>query len=81
MWALKRRGFYFDEHGHLAATDPSLDFYDISITKNVASLFISVVILFGVFLTVAKRYKQDPLTSPRGIQRFLNPLSCLSGMK
>jgi F-type H+-transporting ATPase subunit a len=71
---IEKEGFYFDEHGHLAATDPSLDFYDISITKNVASLFISVVILFGVFLTVAKRYKQDPLTSPRGIQSVFEPI-------
>jgi F-type H+-transporting ATPase subunit a len=67
-------GFFFDDHGHLAAKDESRSFYDISITKNVASLFISVILLFWVFLTIAKRYKQDPLKSPKGIQSAFEPI-------
>lgn len=71
---IENGGFYFDEHGHLQANDENVAFYDISITKNVASLFISVILLFVVFLSVAKRYKQDPLQAPRGIQSVFEPI-------
>ncbi len=67
-------GYYFDDHGHLHARDESIAFYDISITKNVASLFISVILLFGVFLTIAKKYKNNPLTAPKGLQSALEPI-------
>lgn len=67
-------GFYFDDHSHFKAKDESRVFYDISITKNVATLFISVIILFVVFLSVAKRYKQDPLKAPKGIQSLFEPI-------
>lgn len=71
---IEKGGFYFDDHGHLQATDANVAFYDISITKNVASLFISVILLLVVFLSVAKRYKQDPLQAPRGIQSVFEPI-------
>jgi F-type H+-transporting ATPase subunit a len=71
---IEKGGFYFDDHGHLKAKDESKAFYDISITKNVASLFISVILLFLVFLSVAKRYKQDPLKAPKGIQSVFEPI-------
>ena len=48
-------------------------FLDISITKNVASLILSMVILFAVFLTVAKGYKKGIL-APKGIQSFFEPI-------
>lgn len=67
-------GYFFDEHGHLKAKDGSLGFYDISITKNVASLFISVILLFWVFLSVAKRYEQNPLEAPKGAQSVFEPI-------
>ena len=67
-------GFYFDDHDHLKARDESRTFYDISITKNVASLIISVILLFWVFLTVAKRYKKDPLKAPKGVQSVFEPI-------
>jgi F-type H+-transporting ATPase subunit a len=71
---IEKDGYSIDSHGHLAATDPLLSFYDISITKNVASLFISVILLFWVFLTISKRYKQNPLQAPRGIQSAIEPI-------
>ena len=71
---VEKDGYYFDDHGHLKAKDESISFYDISITKNVASLFISVILLFWVFLTVAKRYKTDPLKAPKGIQGVFEPI-------
>lgn len=71
---IEKNGFYFDDHGHLMAKDESIVFYDISITKNVASLFISVILLFWVFLTVARRYKQNPLKAPKGVQSLFEPI-------
>ncbi len=71
---IERDGFYFDDHGHLAARDEVTIFYDISITKNVVSLFVSVILLFWVFLSVAKRYKTDPLKAPKGIQGVFEPI-------
>ncbi len=71
---VEHKGFYFDNHGHLKATDETLAFYDFSITKNVASLLIGVVLIFWIFLTVAARYKEDALKAPRGLQSALEPI-------
>ncbi len=48
---------------------------DISITKNVASLFVSVFIILLVFLTAASSYKKTGVTSaPKGLQSFMEPV-------
>jgi F-type H+-transporting ATPase subunit a len=72
---------YVLEHGHIyranAAGEPLEDqsgLYDFSITKNVASLFLSVALLFGVFLTIASHYKKNAGKAPRGIQSFFEPI-------
>ena len=51
----------------------SKEFLDLSITKNVASLLLSVVILLVVFLTVAKRYKNG-VSAPKGLQSLFEPI-------
>jgi len=71
---IEKEGFYFDDHGHLEAKDENISFVDFSITKNVASLIVSVIILFAVFFTVARRYKSDPLKPPKGIQSAFEPI-------
>jgi F-type H+-transporting ATPase subunit a len=49
--------------------------WDFSITKNVASLFISVLILLIVLLTAAGAYKKTGITSaPKGVQSFMEPI-------
>ena len=49
--------------------------WDFSITKNVASLFISVIILLLVILTAAGAYKKTWVTSaPKGLQSFMEPI-------
>lgn len=49
--------------------------WDFSITKNVASLFLTVFILLLVFLIVAKAYKKTGVTSaPKGLQSFMEPI-------
>ena len=49
--------------------------WDFSITKNVASLFLTVFILLLVFLTVAKAYKKPGLLQhPKDCNHLWNPL-------
>ncbi len=48
--------------------------YDISITKNTLSLFISIFIILWIFLSVAKAYTKRKGKAPKGIQSFLEPL-------
>jgi F-type H+-transporting ATPase subunit a len=49
--------------------------WDFSITKNVASLFVSVFILLTVLLTAASAYKKTGITSaPKGVQSFMEPI-------
>ncbi|MCF8308309.1 MAG: F0F1 ATP synthase subunit A [Bacteroidales bacterium] len=47
---------------------------DLSITKNVASLFSAAIIALLIFLSVAKRYKQRTYKAPKGLQSFLEPV-------
>jgi F-type H+-transporting ATPase subunit a len=50
----------------------SKQLWDISITKNVASLFLSVFIILLFVLTSAKAYKKTGVTSaPKGVQSFM----------
>lgn len=46
-------------------------FFDFSITKNVAAMFISVIILLLVFVGTARSYKNGV---PTGIGKFMEPL-------
>ena len=49
--------------------------WDFSITKNVTSLFVSVLILLAVLLTAARAYKKTGITSaPKGVQSFMEPI-------
>ncbi|GHN00460.1 ATP synthase subunit a [Cytophagales bacterium WSM2-2] len=47
---------------------------DLSITKNVAMLFINATILLLVFFSVAKAYKNNTGKAPKGIQSFIEPI-------
>ncbi len=48
--------------------------YDISITKNVVSLFVSLIIMFIMFASVAKAYKRREGQAPKGLQSLIEPL-------
>ncbi len=64
---------YHYSHGHFAVIgDESNHPIDLSITKNVASLLLSALILLLVFLTVAKGYGRSLV--PSGIRGFMEPL-------
>jgi F-type H+-transporting ATPase subunit a len=47
---------------------------DFSITKNVASLFFSAILLLYVFITVAKTYTKNPNQAPKGMQSLFEPI-------
>ena len=47
---------------------------DLSITKNVTALFVSIALLLFIFLTIAKRYSQNYARAPKGIQSWLEPI-------
>lgn len=50
-------------------------FYDISITKNVLCLFISIIILWFLMTGVAKKYKKNGINvAPTGFQNALEPI-------
>ncbi|OIN58867.1 F0F1 ATP synthase subunit A [Arsenicibacter rosenii] len=48
--------------------------YDFSITKNVASLLLSAVLLLVIFSSVSKGYQQNRGKAPKGLQSFLEPI-------
>lgn len=48
--------------------------FDISITKNIAALFFSIIIILLIFLKIANAYKENPIAPPRGIQSLFEPV-------
>jgi F-type H+-transporting ATPase subunit a len=48
--------------------------YDFSITKNVAALFISLIILVWMIMSVAKSYTRREGQAPKGLQSLLEPI-------
>ncbi|MHC2990879.1 ATP synthase F0 subunit A [Pontibacter sp. HJ8] len=72
---------YVLSHGHIyragasgeAAADQA-GLLDFSITKNVASLFLSVALLLLVFFTIAGSYKKNAGKAPKGLQSFFEPI-------
>ncbi|MCK4407946.1 MAG: F0F1 ATP synthase subunit A, partial [Bacteroidales bacterium] len=47
---------------------------DFSITKNVFSIFISIVIICWIFISIAKTYKKRKGKAPKGLQSLLEPI-------
>ena len=62
------------DHNHITLADSGKAVFDISITKNVAMLFITAALLVFVFSSVAKGYKTNKGGAPRGIQSFFEPI-------
>lgn len=48
--------------------------YDFSITKNVAALFISVIVILLIFGNIAGAYKKRAGKAPKGLQSWIEPL-------
>lgn len=62
-----------DHHGHFHL-ETGEKLYDLSITKNVASLFLSATLMLIFFFSVAASYRKNQGKAPRGIQSFFEPL-------
>ncbi|MGV3541434.1 MAG: F0F1 ATP synthase subunit A [Rufibacter sp.] len=69
---------YVLEHGHIyyanATGEHKAGPLDLSITKNVASMLLSVLLLFIVFLSIAGAYKKRRGQAPKGLQSFFEPI-------
>jgi F-type H+-transporting ATPase subunit a len=68
-----------NEHGQFAEVDAEHHVLnkrplDFSITKNVCTLLLSVVVILAVFLKVADGYKKRVGKSPKGLQSWLEPI-------
>lgn len=62
------------DHNNIYLADSGKKVLDLSITKNVAMLFINAILLLLVFTSVAKAYRQNPKRAPRGLQSFFEPV-------
>lgn len=65
---------YRTEHAHIYPVDESRSVLDFSITKNVAMLFITALLLILVFAAVARGYVKNSGKAPKGIQSFFEPI-------
>ncbi len=48
--------------------------WDLSITKNVVAIFVSIALLIWIFVSVANKYKKNPNKAPTGFQNAVEPL-------
>lgn len=63
-----------DAHAATVNEEVTKGLTDISITKNVFALLISLMIMFFVFTSVAKAYTRKPNQSPKGLQSLMEPI-------
>ncbi len=61
------------EHGHIFAEDGS-SFYDLSITKTVAAIIISILILCWILIAAGNAYTKNKDQAPKGVQAIIEPL-------
>lgn len=62
------------EHGHITLAESGASVVDLSITKNVAMLLITALIMAWVFSSVAREYKNRSGKAPTGLQSFMEPI-------
>lgn len=60
-----------DKEGHAVNAERPLDF---SITKNVFSMLLSLVVMLLIFITAARSYRKSENNMPSGIGKFLEPI-------
>ncbi len=70
---IKDKVFVVDEAGK-ANKEASSNIYDFSITKNVVSLWISVILLILIFYSVASAYRKREGKAPKGFQSLIEPI-------
>lgn len=65
---------YVLEHNKIYLAGTHTKVFDLSITKNVAMLFINAALLLIVFSAVSKGYRKNAGKAPSGIQSFFEPI-------
>jgi F-type H+-transporting ATPase subunit a len=65
---------YVLDHNKIYLADSHKRTLDLSITKNVAMLFINAAVLLIVFSAVSRGYRKNAGKAPRGIQSFFEPI-------
>lgn len=73
-------GFYIAQEGEFRGKvvekigDKEVRPFDISMTKNVVAMLISMIFLMWIFISVAKAYTRRKGQAPKGIQSLMEPL-------
>ncbi len=62
------------EHSHIYLEESGDAVLDFSITKNVAMLFLTAILLLLIMRAVANGYKRNKGKAPSGIQSFMEPI-------
>jgi len=70
------KGYYINNHEQIITALPSHHFYDLSITKNIASMMMSVLILLPIALIAVRKYESNRSYIPRGFWGLLEMLIC-----
>ena len=78
-WGLDKKKYFagqivpVNENGKL---DTSVKVYDVSLTRNVVQMIISLALLIWVMLVIARRYNKGigVKTAPKGMQNLLEPV-------
>ncbi|NOZ47519.1 MAG: F0F1 ATP synthase subunit A [Chlorobi bacterium] len=71
------KGFWLDhEKGKIVEDVNGQEYlpWDFSITKNVMAIFISMALLFWIFISIGKSYKKNVGKAPKGMQSLLEPI-------
>lgn len=71
---IPHNGYIIDAHEHIVAEDPTRTVYDFSITKNVAMMFLTIIVLILVMNSVASHYKRNPNSAPKGLASWFEPI-------
>ena len=74
---VKLDGNYADYTGHLEEGEVYANHvckWDISITKNVCALLVSIILIACIFFSIAKRYREHPDEVPSGLQALVEPV-------
>ncbi len=62
------------EHNHIFLVSTGKPVLDLSITKNVAMLFLTALLLVAIMRMVAKGYTANQGCAPKGLQSFMEPI-------
>lgn len=66
-------GYFIDDHDHLGRVDGG-SFIEFSITKNVAMMFLVMIVVAYVSLSAASHYKKNGAVAPKGAASLVEPI-------